>query len=328
MRNRRGFTLIELLVVIAIIAVLIALLLPAVQQAREAARRSSCQNNLKHLGLAMHNYHDVNKRLPLNYGRAPFDLNNGKYVSWMVMILPYIDQTPLYNSIDFNFALANDPRQGGQPTTVYPQPSNNWVANQVVPVFKCPTEESPEKMDGRANATGGAIYGVNSYKACAGANWAWGIHVVSTGVHATTKNGVSSNGLDQGNGIINRSYNSGRYNNSLADVKDGTSNSFAIGEAVPAWCTHSWWWSFNGVTATVAVPLNQRAVCQNTGNLSADLVACRGDWPNNYSFMSQHSGGGQFTMADGSVRFISQNIDLATYRSLGTIGAGEVVSLP
>jgi hypothetical protein len=113
----------------------------------------------------------------------------------------------------------------------------------------------------------------------------------------------------------------------MAQVKDGTSNSFAVGEAVPRWSNHTWWWHFNGVTATTAVPLNQPALCPGGAGLgkAQALTACYTDWPNNYSFMSEHVGGGQFLMADGAVRFVSENIDLDTYRGLGTIDGGETI---
>src|ERR1043165_5721176 len=124
-RNRRGFTLIELLVVIAIIAILIALLVPAVQKVREAAARMQCANNLKNLALACHAYHDANKKLPANYGCCG---TGGAYWSWIAMILPYIDQNPLYQggNIDAKNAagtptttLAASTFQG-QPTITYP----------------------------------------------------------------------------------------------------------------------------------------------------------------------------------------------------------------
>jgi len=318
-QRRRGFTLIELLVVIAIIAILIALLLPAVQQAREAARRSQCKNNLKQLGLALHNYHDTFNMFPINYSTV-FTLDNIA-LSWMVGILPYVDQAPLYNQVNFNQGINNDPRSPNPAGTPIANPSNGWVAQQVIPVYKCPTDTSPNLLSGRANY--GGTWAVNSYKGVAGANWAWGSWV-SPAQFNNTRWGVSNNGLDRGNGILFRG-NGFPYSNNMRDVTDGTSNTFAVGEAVARYCTHTWWWWFNGVTATCSIPLNAPAVCANTNNKDADLATCAGDWPNNYSFKSMHVGGGQFTMADGSVRFVSENIDLSLYRSLSTTNGGETV---
>lgn len=315
--RRRGFTLIELLVVIAIIAILIALLLPAVQQAREAARRSTCKNNLKQLALAMHNYHDTSNSFPLNYGvwsrNYPGD---GRSASWMVMILPFVEKGNLYERVNFSRGVRNDG-------------NNRFVAQQVVPVFTCPTDTNPGKMSGRANI--GGTWGTNNYKGNAGANWCWGATQVRSGPHASVP-GIGPNqchGLDRGNGIMWR----GNFNTAIKasairfrDITDGTSTTFAIGEAVPEWCTHTWWWWYNGTTATAAVPLNSRARCRNTGNKVLDLTACRGDWPNNYSFMSRHTGGAHFAFCDGKVAFVSENINLAVYRNLATRGGGEVAT--
>ena len=145
-RRSRGFTLIELLVVIAIIAVLIALLLPAVQQAREAARRTQCRNNLKQIGLALHNYLSTHTVFPFGKG-APY-VGAAGYARWSqhAMILPYIDQAPLYNSIDFN----NPPGTPGMagviafmPAFVSPSAANMVASQTVIPGFMCPTDLGP-----------------------------------------------------------------------------------------------------------------------------------------------------------------------------------------
>jgi len=319
--RRRAFTLIELLVVIAIIAILIALLLPAVQQAREAARRTQCKNNMKQLGLALHNYHDVYNQFPINYSTV-FTLDNISS-SWMVGILPYIEQANLYSQINPNFGINNDPRSL-TPNTVPPvNPSNGWVAKQIIPAYRCPSDTSDAIMGGRANY--GGTWAVNSYKGVAGANWAWGSWV-SPAAFNNTRWGSNNHGLDRGNGLLFRG-NGFPYSNSFKDITDGTSNTFAIGEAVPRYTTHTWWWWFNGTTATCSIPLNAAPVCATTPGLSKDqwLTNCAGDWNNNYSFYSRHVGGGQFTLGDGSVRFVSENIDLTLYRSLATVGGGEVV---
>ncbi len=323
--RRRGFTLIELLVVIAIIAILIALLLPAVQQAREAARRSQCKNNMKQLGLALHNYHDVYNQFPINYSTV-FTTSTIS-MSWMVTILPYIDQAPLFNLIDSKVGIHNDPRSPTPDTVAAVNPSNGWAAKQIIPAYKCPSDTSESIMGGRANY--GGSWAVNSYKAVNGANWAWGSWQnlpPSKSAYDRFSNNTG-NGLDRGNGLIFRG-NAFGYSNGFKNVTDGTSNTFAIGEAVPEYCTHTWWWWFNGSTATCSIPLNAPPVCASVNPANSknqNLIACAGDWPNNYSFKSQHVGGGQFTMADGAVRFVSENIDLGLYRSLATIAGGEVI---
>ena len=104
----------------------------------------------------------------------------------------------------------------------------------------------------------------------------------------------------------------------MHDVTDGTATTIAIGEAVPEWCRHTWWWSFNGSTATAAIPLNYY-------RKPDDIVEPSGDWLNNYGFNSRHPGGANLAMMDGSVQFVSETIDLTVYRALGSIQGGEVV---
>ena len=331
-RARRGFTLVELLVVIAIIGILVALLLPAIQAAREAARRTECTNNIKNLALACQNYHDTYSQFPLNYAQWNMtDPSNGRSTSWLVQVLPFIEQQALYDTIDFNYGVRNDPRN-----TATPNVSNEEVAFTAIDSFTCPSDTHDGRMAlNRANYSTGANgrsnqWGVNNYKGCAGANWGWGSYQVRSGPLAGTPYGtVDANGLDRGNGIFHRGNNdpSPRLRR-MAGVTDGTSSTFMIGEAVPAWCTHTWWWWCNGATATTAVPLNVSAVCKDTGNRERDLTDCRGDWPNNYSFMSRHPGGGNFALADASTRFIADSIEINLYRRLGCMVDGEATAVP
>lgn len=325
--GRNGFTLVELLVVIAIIGVLIALLLPAVQQAREAARRMSCSNNMKQLALACHNYHDTFGRFPLSYRNGGYDLNN-KGTSWLRETLPFVEQSNLYDAIDSNYGVGNDPENTA--TTWYTNPtqgSNAWVAQHAIDAFLCPSDglHDDGKRRSRANIDGNAEMGVNNYKGVCGANWQWGTWIVNSGPHAVTSWGTTGNGLDQGNGIFYRG-GSQPCKTDMADIKDGTSNTYMIGEAIPAYCNHTWWWWFNGTTGTCAIPPNpqaQSSSCQ-TGNRHADLLCAHGDWPNNYSFMSSHPGGLQFAYADGSVAFVAETIDITVYRNNATMAGGEV----
>ena len=339
LRKTGGFTLVELLVVIAIIGVLVALLLPAVQAAREAARRMSCSNNIKNLALACHNYHDTYKAFPINYAtwstRHPID---GQTASWMVTILPFIEQQPLYDQVDINFGVRNDPRNNTQGAGTN-GPSNEWIAWQTIPTFVCPSDTHDGRLDlNRANyrnPRADRSWGVNNYKGVAGANWQWGNFRVNDANNAqqrplvSTPWGNTGNGLDRGNGIFCRRNNPvPPHTTRMAMITDGTSNTLMVGEAIPEWCTHTWWWHCNGVTATTAVPLNAEAQCTNTGNRNQDLVACRGDWGNNYSFMSRHPGGAQFATGDASVHFVPETIDLWVYRQLGSMMDGKAATLP
>ena len=310
-KRRHAFTLIELLVVIAIIAILIALLLPAVQQAREAARRTQCKNNMKQIGLALHNYHDVYGQFPINW-QSSNQWNgwneNTCGQSWMVRILPYIDRANLYGNVRWG----------------EPERNNRDISTTKIVAFTCPSDVSNGIEGSRANASNTTRMGIalgnqratTNYKACAGNNWAWGRwrHRENRG-----RNANNWNGLDAGNGFISRTRVRPRQT-AIKDITDGTSTTFAVGEAVPAWCTHTWWYWFNGSTATCAVPLNAPARPGRT--LEQDW----GNWPDNYSFMSRHEGGGQFTLADGSVRFVSENIDGDLYKALASIQGSETVS--
>ena len=326
-RPRPAFTLVELLVVIAIIGILVALLLPAVQAAREAARRMQCSNNLKQLGLAFHNYSDTTKCFPINYamrGQAGFPntgpgiANSGR--SWMQMILPYIEQNNLFNNIDFTVGL--QPKTSAPAT---PVGKNRLVAQTIIPTYLCPSDDSNEggilasRSDLNETNAPADKWAVTSYKACAGSNWnaglfAW-VNSGATGVGG--KNSGQSDGLNLGNGVICSNQTNVNSPTKMAHLTDGTSNTFIIGEAMPGWSQWNWWYNPNAVTATCAIPLNR--VLKVTKNI--------GDWPNNYSFASRHPGGAQFAMGDGSVHFVSETISTISYRALATISSGEVASL-
>jgi prepilin-type N-terminal cleavage/methylation domain-containing protein len=310
--SRRAFTLIELLVVIAIIAILIALLLPAVQQAREAARRTECKNKMKQIGLALHNYHDTFNMFPMSYTTdGAFNVTT-RGRSWMTGILPYIELANLYATHDQSAPLA--------PANTNPLPlpysPNTVVAMTVIPAFLCPSDPSSGtgKLTGRANLTANDAFGVNNYKAVAGSNWRWGTFPY---IHPTGRNSGSDNGLDAGNGWMCRNNRAaGPLVTRMRDITDGTSNTLFVGEALPGRSNHSTWYYFNHTTATCSVPLNHY---QRNQSITV------GDWGNNYSFASQHIGGGQFLMGDGAVKFVSENIDLQLYRNAATIDGGEVL---
>lgn len=317
-RPRSAFTLVELLVVIAIIGVLVGLLLPAVQAAREAARRMQCSNNVRQLALAAHNYHDTHGKFPLNFaersrqgfgGGGPAISNTGK--SWLQMILPQIEQVNMFDRINFIAGLDPSAPNGYDPAAVE---QNRQIANTVVSSFLCPSdgENGDGRLDRRSDAPSGSadFWAVTNYKACAGNNWGWGRFAWN---HPTDGN----DGLNACNGVLCSNQQGTHPPTNMASISDGTSSTFFLGEALPGWTRWNWWYNPNAVTATCAIPLNHvLRVPKNVGN-----------WPENYSFASRHPSGGMFGLADGSVRFVSENIDTVIYRAMASINGGEVVSI-
>jgi len=282
--------------------------LPAVQSAREAGRRVACVNNAKQLALAMQNYHSANQMLPVNYADGIGVGATCRCWSWICGILPYVEQQAVFDQI-----------QVGQPI----DPSNTSISRTSLSILICPSDGG--NRTGLMNNPCDSVSpprGSTNYKACAGSNWGCGAFY---GISSHTGRWAgNTNGLDRGNGITCRNIDANLGNwTRIEDVTDGASNTFAVGEAVPAWCNWSWWFSYNGVTATCGVPLNYQ---KGTTNLADP--ANSGYWPNNYSFFSQHPGGANFGMVDGSVRFINDSVDTLTYRVMATISGGEVVQLP
>jgi prepilin-type N-terminal cleavage/methylation domain-containing protein len=310
MKSRnRGFTLIELLVVIAIIAVLIALLLPAVQQARAAARRTQCKNNLKQIGLALHNYVDVYGSLPMGYvdrgtPNGPTNMDGGW--AWASMILPMIDQAPLYNKFNFSYFPHGD--NGG--TSIVAQ--NSALCSTVQPAFSCPSDLKDTVMSMHATTGYGHI-----------PNMATSSYMGNAGPFSTRPNtGSGTSPADLVNNIaveadfIKLGMFSFNRCVKFRDVTDGLSNAFLVGECAAQ--LHS----NQGISARNAM-LYGSIVIGGGANAANDAIATAQLWqhvrgtqnklnsPGSLwkSFGSGHEGGGQFVMGDGAVRFISENID-------------------
>lgn len=302
--RRRAFTLIELLVVIAIIAVLIALLLPAVQQAREAARRSQCKNNLKQLGLALHNYHDTANTLPPGWIATPLTVGNTNLNApcwgWGTMILPGLDQAPLYTNLNM---VSNGTLVGFNAImTSFPSNSNKFLQTQL-PAFRCPSDTGMGLVTYGSYQTN--TFGRSNYPAVFGNNFAT---------------------FPLGNGAF---FQNSKVNFSF--FTDGLSNSLLVGErrspatlnTLPIGGDTIW----AGVgdelpSATLGVAL---ALGETISPMDTQLQNFPPPANSKSAYSSQHVGGCHFLMGDGSVRFISQNINTNTYAFLGSINDGNII---
>ncbi|HLW67709.1 MAG TPA: DUF1559 domain-containing protein [Gemmataceae bacterium] len=307
-RKRCAFTLIELLVVIAIIAILIGLLLPAVQKVREAAARTQCQNNLKQIGLGLHNYHSA-------YGYLPPGSNSNGFTV-LALLLPFVEQDNLYNQINFNVS-ANNPINAGPTGTM-------------VKIFRCPSDRTALTPNGQGGNNYFANYGTEPFFF----------------QNSTIANGVFA--LREPHGGIR-----------LTDITDGTSNTAAFSELRKGdwnnavYSPADW---LNASSAGAPTTINQAySLCQsiNPQNLAYQWFSAGGEWlndnntgcayihcgppnsipncgfPGNLRFCvnanSDHTNGVNVLLCDGSVRFVSNSISIATWRALGTRAGGDIL---
>ncbi len=284
LRSKKGFTLVELLVVIAIIGILVGLLLPAVQAAREAARRMQCSNNLKQLGLALHNYHDAYKKFGFGHyydGFRPGASGGGTAFGWQTGILPYIEQGNLYNQFDQAYCVAEK--------TIT---RNGLLCQTTLSAFDCPSDtKESNRRDGPI-----LLSATSSYQGASASYNGWG-------GNANNRNNTSLR-----NGLFHRDSRTG--NLGIASMTDGTSNQFMVAETK---------WDMDngrrnrsriyGATDRLTGAQGATNALMVQGERAMNWTAPEGNNQPHRTAGSNHVGGAQFAFGDGSVHFISENID-------------------
>jgi prepilin-type N-terminal cleavage/methylation domain-containing protein/prepilin-type processing-associated H-X9-DG protein len=310
--GRSAFTLIELLVVIAIIAILIGLLLPAVQKVREAAARAQCANNLKQIGLGLHNYHDTNGHLPAGSLWIPPGFDRAAAEStWITWLFPFLEQDNLFKTADLN-------RGFGQGSPNHP---NNFITSTVVPLFRCPSDGDVDVSNWGSSRV-----------------WARGNYAANNGIGPMTETTTPNTTRPQGVFMLNSKYK-------LTDITDGTTNTVFVSELikVPGMVTdtvNSGGSDWRGVMHYSEGPLYHHNYTPNSPVpdevrrgmcVSIPVAPCLGtttSWnPKRITLTarSRHASGVNVLLGDGSVRFVANNISLATWQALSSPQRGEVL---
>lgn len=358
----RAFTLVELLVVIAIIGILVALLLPAIQAAREAARRTQCTNNLKQLGLALQNHHLAKNRFPMNVNWIwPKDAHNTRrnFASHLVNMAPYLEETSLHGAINFcdpNVASCIEP--GLQKVNGTP------IAQLVVPALQCPSDSKHGLVSTNDHVVSWASLillpqvATTNYAGSLGSQKmeSWNGFKLSTVVG---NGGAKYDADDDGEDWFNQNTNPGypcqtgggtgtniradcpdaktisgvfarsTWAASIKEITDGTSHTIAMGEILPRSSAFQWvyGWTFSeGLWFATTPPINYQTDTDEIALPAAPGTSWETDFNTAMGFKSRHPGGANFCMCDGSARFLSQDIDYTTYQMLGARADGEAIA--
>ncbi|MCL4206373.1 MAG: DUF1559 domain-containing protein [Pirellulaceae bacterium] len=307
--RRRAFTLVELLVVIAIIGILVALLLPAIQAAREAARRTQCSNNLKQMGIGLHNYHDTHRVFPPSCVKEKVQDGGGSAQAtlWSGLILPFIEQGALWDQVTgMGFAIVwND------------DGVNEEVARTRIPAYHCPSTIEFREMfdDGGVNPRYRASYGVVT-------SGTVGIDLTPFGVNVN-RSGQNNNHMDDGpnDGRWDAAFTMQNTTRTMAEIVDGTSNTIFVGERAR-------WMIGQRNYVYTATPNAQNMHSKFSGSTGIEINSKDTGHRGWAGFHSTHPGGAQFLFGDGATRFVSENVNGYLFSCLGTRAGGEAVNLP
>ena len=310
--RRTGFTLVELLVVIAIIGILVALLLPAIQAAREAARRTQCINNLKQCGVALQNYHDVNKVFPAGNVTVGNCCGTKSNANWCISILPYVEQQALFDRFDWRLFLEDQPIVNGE-----------CVVQEIVASFNCPSDINALKMENPGSgAAVNKAYRHSSYR---------GVTGIGRNDGYFDCNQWSGIMAEREKGILHTVGTAGLTYENMGSVLDGTSNTLAVGEYMTTTTTNrGTFWAYSYTSYSLSSIQYESRMYIPDFNLCGSLPGVpAGNNPCKRAFASFHPGGLNFVLIDGSTRFVSTSVDLVNILGpAATIMGQEASQLP
>lgn len=308
--RKKGFTLVELLVVIAIIGILVALLLPAVQAAREAARRTQCINNLKQAGIALHNYHDINKFFPAGNVTVGNCCGTKSNSNWCISILPFIEQADLFDRFDWKLFNEDQPIVNGE-----------CVVQEIVKSYNCPSDINALKLENPGSGPFNKAYRHSSYR---------GVTGIGRGDGYFDSNGWGPM-KEREKGILHTVGSSGLTYETMGSVLDGTSNTLAVGEYMTTTQTNRgtfWAYSYTSY-ALSSIQYESRLYLPDFNYCGSLPGVPTGNNPCKRAFASFHPGGLNFVLVDGSTRFVASTVDLVNVLgAAATIAGQEPSQLP